>query len=659
MDDFDHILDAVYLYEKTFGDLDISVRFEVPASEQWPSHLHGLRLGKRLEKLLSSPEFFSDFPDKVEDLQKLGLTPDVSVLVDDWTMIVGALEVYKDIYGDLRVPSKFNIPDAAPWPRLTRELKLGVRVAAIRSAGRYVKDHPNRKVLLDEMGFEWRLRENPARADVPDEDFERGLMALSTYQSMNGDLNVPKGFVIPEEKAWPEAMHRLDLGAMVDSIRSKDKSIFANPQREERLAQMGFNWEETGRALYSKKRFELIYDALLVYKDLNGDLLVPQAFVVPESLPWPEEAWLLKLGARVNAIRSQGTLVANFPERRALLNDLGFVWELPASARRKRASEVRTGVDVELAMSSGSSSMVSASHGIMSYNQDDEDEDGSDKQHIDSLSLPGGMVGNFKSAASYDPTRMFEPVAYREVAAEAMRDYLQSREMSDDPDIRQHAHFEGHLSPQTFHKVITRSIPEENLKQMRKLGYRILEFGAFHWPDVLAAMTCFQQAEGHCNVPLEFTIGEDELADADKWGFDPSWEDMALGHAVASIRAGDAEGLEDPARKKALEAIGFDWGDKSRYLRFRFLPMVLGLKIYKHLYGFPLPQYDFRVPVEPQWPTWMVNMPLGEWAAVCRIQQQLLKEDWPDRVDMLNSLEFLWWLPPGDVPNKYYRPLRT
>ena len=31
--------------------------------------------------------------------------------------------------------------------------------------------------------------------------------------------------------------------------------------------------------------------------------MVPQQFVVPESAPWPEETWGLKLGARVNSIR--------------------------------------------------------------------------------------------------------------------------------------------------------------------------------------------------------------------------------------------------------------------------------------------------------------------------------------------------------------------
>jgi hypothetical protein len=49
-------------------------------------------------------------------------------------------------------------------------------------------------------------------------------------------------------------------------------------------------------------------------------------------------------------------------------------------------------------------------------------------------------------------------------------------------------------------------------------------------------------------------------------------------------------------------------GDKKLYQRYRFVPMVMGLKVYKHLYGFPMPHYNFVVPDEPQWPYWMVSI---------------------------------------------------
>ena len=55
---------------RTFNEEDLQsniytlpVKFEVPASEPWPSSLHGLRLGKRLEHILSSQEFFDVITD--------------------------------------------------------------------------------------------------------------------------------------------------------------------------------------------------------------------------------------------------------------------------------------------------------------------------------------------------------------------------------------------------------------------------------------------------------------------------------------------------------------------------------------------------------------------------------------------------------------------
>ena len=69
------------------------------------------------------------------------------------------------------MPSKFVVPDDDTWPRLSRNVKLGVRIAAIRSAGRYVKDHPERKAELDNMGFEWRLRDHTHSQQVRDDLF--------------------------------------------------------------------------------------------------------------------------------------------------------------------------------------------------------------------------------------------------------------------------------------------------------------------------------------------------------------------------------------------------------------------------------------------------------------------------------------------------------
>jgi hypothetical protein len=100
-------------------------------------------------------------------------------------------------------------------------------------------------------------------------------------------------------------------------------------------------------------RYQKVYDALVAYKELYGDLLVPQPFTVPDnSDDWPEDTWGLRLGARVNAIRSQGTFVKTDPLRKDELDDLGFVWDPPSNAEgkkrgRKKKSELEGDDDTD------------------------------------------------------------------------------------------------------------------------------------------------------------------------------------------------------------------------------------------------------------------------------------------------------------------------
>jgi len=78
-----------------------------------------------------------------------------------------------------------------------------------------------------------------------------------------------------------------------------------------------------------------VFLSIFLFSQEVGGLDVPQHFSVPESAPWPEELWGLRLGSRVNAIRSQGTFVKNNPKRRELLTGMGFRWETEAGLRAK------------------------------------------------------------------------------------------------------------------------------------------------------------------------------------------------------------------------------------------------------------------------------------------------------------------------------------
>jgi Helicase associated domain len=201
-----------------------------------------------------------------------------------------------------------------------------------------------RKKVLDDMGFVWRLRAEPsAKEDTRGLTFDQLYSALVTYrqhvQNGKGAINIPNNFVVPDCDPWPQSVRGLPLGRRISSLRSKS-FLSANPGAMQKLKAIGFQLD--GKVAANDARFQLVYDALKRYQEIYGDLLVPQPFVVPErSKDWPEPTWGLRLGARVNAIRSQGTFVNSHPDRKELLDDLGFIWSPSESEHGSRRGRRR------------------------------------------------------------------------------------------------------------------------------------------------------------------------------------------------------------------------------------------------------------------------------------------------------------------------------
>jgi len=186
------------------------------------------------------------------------------------------------------------------------------------------------------MGFLWRLRA-PSPDKKIDVSFDQIYDALLTYRQEvqpEGSLIVPPNFIVPSYDPWPEATQGMPLGKKIPSVRTK-AYLKANPGAIEKLEKIGFEFD--GKVAANDARFTIVFNALMAYKEIHGDLLVPQPFVVPEGTSdWPEETWGLRLGARVNAIRSQGTFVKNNATRKKQLDDIGFEWELSAEGGKKR-----------------------------------------------------------------------------------------------------------------------------------------------------------------------------------------------------------------------------------------------------------------------------------------------------------------------------------
>uniref|UniRef100_A0A7S4G3U3 Helicase-associated domain-containing protein n=1 Tax=Eutreptiella gymnastica TaxID=73025 RepID=A0A7S4G3U3_9EUGL len=104
----------------------------------------------------------------------------------------------------------------------------------------------------------------------------------------------------------------MNLGFTVNSIRNNR----AYSAYRAELEAMGFDFDSQSTA----HGWENVKRALLAYKSLCRDLLVPVSFVIPKDADWPEELWDLKLGNTVYSIRNQGTYSTN----RAELEEMGF-----------------------------------------------------------------------------------------------------------------------------------------------------------------------------------------------------------------------------------------------------------------------------------------------------------------------------------------------
>jgi hypothetical protein len=228
-------------------------------------------------------------------------------------------------------------------------IKLGQKVAAIRSTGKYIQNRNKRLRALEALGFVWRAR-SPSKGDSKHShdgiSFDQLYTALLAYRQQvkpDGSLTVPAEFIVPDVEPWPENTRGMPLGLHFGKVRS-EAFLKDNPEAESKLSAIGVQVDQ--KVATSNARFHRVYDALRRYKDIYGDLLVPQPFVVPDkSADWPEDTWRLRLGARVNAMRSQGTFVKANPERKDLLDTIGFAWSPPQSERRRRGRKSKAEKD--------------------------------------------------------------------------------------------------------------------------------------------------------------------------------------------------------------------------------------------------------------------------------------------------------------------------
>jgi hypothetical protein len=151
--------------------------------------------------------------------------------------------------------------------------------------------------------------------------------ALVAYKNTHGHLNIAQSFVVPSVDPWPEKTWELKLGTVINTIRTSSYFVKTDPGRRQWLQDEGFVFDVL------KEKWEDAQRALEQYRDLHGDLDIPQSYKVPAEEPWPEGMRGVALGIMANSIRCRGYFVSDNPERKQWLEERGFRFETKDSSR--------------------------------------------------------------------------------------------------------------------------------------------------------------------------------------------------------------------------------------------------------------------------------------------------------------------------------------
>jgi len=668
------------------------LNFVVPSAAPWPEKMWGMRLGRKIDMLRKQPDYKHDFPDRYEKLVALGFNWQQEVF-DEWDLIYKALNAYKQLEGNTRVPARFEVPRSSPWPEECYDLKLGMRVASIRSVGRYVKDFPDRIQQLDEMGFEWRLRVSQMKEEASNEEYNLVVEALTIYKQQFGSIaEIPNTYVVPSNEMWPERCRGLPLGERVNKIQMYETYIKDNAERRAELSALGLPFRTT-----SAERWNNVFGALELYKELHGHLNVPLNFVIPSEAPWDERVWGLRLGNRVGTIRSQGSLIKGEPSRRKQLEDLGFEFDqMAARAKRGRksekdlelAEELRWGMnlrkeelleDARYYVRRGEDLSATDVRSGSKYNEEQTEEEEEIVWPVHSAELPYPSLperereslyyteGLFEAEGWYDcsPGAEADPFVQMEIMSSMEKEYFDKKPMesaklfnlhypvylqkafkekvrdlqkeADEPSARN----VGRQPPRDYMINSYWMTPEEK-ELVAEQGYVWDEFGeGFTWEEVIVALRLFKKLEGHLDVPEDFQVPADlEWPD--------EFANMPLGAFVVGFRNGDIDAKFHKERWQILDELEFDWKEeeyKDQYLYFNWNKLVTGLYSLVKIKGDSLVDLDYTFPPVEPWPVSLYGLEIGKMINMARWQKYTLWYKYPDRRMLLRDLEF-WWGPP-------------
>ena len=208
-----------------------------------------------------------------------------------WEKGFASAQKYRTEHGDLLVPVRYRDKNdfaLGEWIVYNRQRYLGGNLTQ------------NRIERLEAIGMVW---------STSNDLWEQNYAAATQYYLENGDLEVPIKYETPSG---------FGLGVWLGAQRAAHKAGELPQEQVERLDALGMDW--TNR---NDRKWMSLYDVAAAYYHEHGNLNVPSEYVTPDGVLLGK--WVARQRyAYLNPDRSSARVT---PERKALLDKLGMVWE--------------------------------------------------------------------------------------------------------------------------------------------------------------------------------------------------------------------------------------------------------------------------------------------------------------------------------------------
>lgn len=208
-----------------------------------------------------------------------------------WEKGFASAQKYRTEHGDLLVPVRYRDKNdfaLGEWIVYNRQRYLGGNLTQ------------NRIERLEAIGMVW---------STSNDLWEQNYATATQYYLEHGDLEVPIKYETPSG---------FGLGVWLGAQRAAHKAGELPQEQVERLDALGMDW--TNR---NDRKWMSLYDVAAAYYHEYGNLNVPSEYVTPDGVLLGK--WVARQRyAYLNPDRSSARVT---PERKALLDKLGMVWE--------------------------------------------------------------------------------------------------------------------------------------------------------------------------------------------------------------------------------------------------------------------------------------------------------------------------------------------